>query len=180
MGLDMQYVESAMEKSGKRSKKMIKTDKVIYILHTESEFDWLLNVLDDSGCRWVNGNSLIEEDVWLKVSEDECIYICVQEGEVSWVREANIGDYKTFEFIETPAAILEYEEHRRERERELQRKLIIPVIKEDSPFDIALNLWKAKQKDAKGRYRSVFTIEEIKKIGQHLVNFATVEGVEND
>lgn len=155
---------------------MIKTDKVIYVLHTESEFDWLLNVLDVAECKWANGDSLIEEDVWLKVNDGDCIYICVQEKKVCWVREDNIDDYKTFKFIDTPDAILEYEEHYRQREREL----IIPVMKEDPPFDIALTLWKAKEKDAKGRYRSVFTIEEIKKIGQHLVNFATVEGIEND
>lgn len=159
---------------------MIKTDKVIYILHTESEFDWLLNVLDNAGCKWVNGDSLIEEDLWLKVNDDDCIYLCVQEKKVSWVREANVGDYKTFIFIYTPSVILEYEEYLKEQERELQRKLIIPVIKKDSPFDVALTLWKAEEKNAEGKYEKVFTIGKIKKIGQHLVNFATVEDIGND
>lgn len=37
--LDVQYVNSAMKKSGERSKNMIKTDKVIYRVRTQEEYE---------------------------------------------------------------------------------------------------------------------------------------------
>lgn len=162
---------------------MIKTDKVTYVLHTEKELRWLLGVLDDNECKWISGDSLMKGNLYPKINYNNPIYICVQEKKVSWVREINISNYKTFTFIEIFQAFLEYQEHLLEYDehrRQKERELIIPVIKDDSPFDVALTLLKAKEKNADGEYEYIFTIDEIKKIGQHLVNFAKVEGNKND
>lgn len=34
---------------------MIKTDKVVYRTRTQEEYDWLMEKLDEEGCRWENG-----------------------------------------------------------------------------------------------------------------------------
>ena len=51
-----------MTKSGKRSEKMIKTDKVIYRTRTQEEYNWLMQELDEAGCVWLYGNSLVDYD----------------------------------------------------------------------------------------------------------------------
>lgn len=64
MGLDMQYVESAMGKSGERSEKMIKTDKVVYRTRTREEYDWLMQELEREGCEWGTRKKPTEYDAF--------------------------------------------------------------------------------------------------------------------
>lgn len=64
-----------MKKSGERSKKMIKTDKVVYRTRTLEEYDWLMKKLDEAWCRWADGGSPIEPDEEWDPASDSFIWL---------------------------------------------------------------------------------------------------------
>lgn len=41
---------------------MIKTDKVVYRTRTLTEYDWLMDRLDEAGCAWEDGSSPIDDN----------------------------------------------------------------------------------------------------------------------
>lgn len=55
---------------------MIKTDKVIYRTRTQEEYDWLMDRLDEAGCKWTDGRSLIDYDEeWDSAMSDSHIWV---------------------------------------------------------------------------------------------------------
>ena len=44
------------------NEKMIKTDKVVYRTRTLTEYDWLMDRLDEAGCAWEDGSSPIDDN----------------------------------------------------------------------------------------------------------------------
>lgn len=101
MGLDMQYVESAMGKSGERSKKMIKTDKVIYHTRTQEEYKWLMEQLEKAECLWSSEDSIKDYEAFSTFLSGTCIRM-----EKKALKSSGLDYYKTveeysdYEFIE--------------------------------------------------------------------------------
>ena len=53
---------------------MIKTDKVVYRTRTLEEYDWLMEKLDEAGCEWTDGRSLIDDEEWDSTISDSHIW----------------------------------------------------------------------------------------------------------
>lgn len=101
MGLDMQYVESVMGKNGKRSKKMIKTDKAVCRTRTLKEYDWLMEKLGEAGCVWIDGRKPVESVKFFMYKSDTCIFVKDKKLTYSdFDFYKNESDYKDYEFIE--------------------------------------------------------------------------------
>lgn len=98
----MQYVKSAMKKSGKRSEKMIKTDKVIYRTRTQKEYDWIIEKLEEAGCKWIEGSLPTEEgNYWRRYFSRTCIELIDKTlGYGNFDFYKNESDYEDYEFIE--------------------------------------------------------------------------------
>lgn len=103
----MQYVKSVMKKSGKsgeRSKKMIKTDKVIYRTRTLEEYEWLMEKLEEAGFKWANGSlptAPEEADNWEEylLRTGICLdYKMISYGDFNYYKTES--EYKDYEFIE--------------------------------------------------------------------------------
>lgn len=83
---------------------MIKTDKVVYRTRTQEEYDWLMEKLEEAGCRWTNGNlptALEEADNWEEYLSETCI--CLNDKIMEFADfdfYKNESDYKDYEFIE--------------------------------------------------------------------------------
>lgn len=88
----MQYVNSVMTKSGKRSEKMIKTDKAIYRTRTPEEYDWLMEKLDEAGCKWLGGDSPISGKVLCDSIKSDS-YILADKKTLSFVTEELLNYY---------------------------------------------------------------------------------------
>lgn len=88
----MQYVNSAMKKSGKRRKKMIKTDKVIYRTRTLEEYDWLMDRLEEADCEWLGGDSPISGKVLCDSIKSDS-YILTDKKTLSFVTEELLNYY---------------------------------------------------------------------------------------
>ena len=73
-------------KSGERSKKMIKTDKVVYRTRTQEEYDWLMDRLDEAGCKWLGGDSPISGKVLCDSIKSDS-YILADKKTLSFVTE---------------------------------------------------------------------------------------------
>lgn len=55
---------------------MIKTDKAIYRVRTQEEYYWLIDRLDEAGCKWTDGRSLIDYDEeWDSAMSDSHIWV---------------------------------------------------------------------------------------------------------
>ena len=54
---------------------MIKTDKVVYRTRTLEEYDWLMEKLEEAGCRWVDGAlpTKTKDNNWLWCLGDTCV-----------------------------------------------------------------------------------------------------------
>ena len=97
----MQYVKSAMKKSGKRSKKMIKTDKAIYHTRTQKEYDWLMDKLEEDGCAWSIGGKPTSYSAFSKYSSGIGIRLKNKTLEYSdFDFYKSKSDYKDYDFIE--------------------------------------------------------------------------------
>lgn len=55
---------------------MIKTDKAVYRVRTQEEYYWLIDRLDEAGCKWTDGRSLIDYDEeWDSAMSDSHIWV---------------------------------------------------------------------------------------------------------
>lgn len=55
---------------------MIKTDKAVYRVRTQEEFFWIIDRLDEAGCKWTDGRSLIDYDEeWDSAMSDSYIWV---------------------------------------------------------------------------------------------------------
>ena len=55
---------------------MIKTNNVIYRTRTQEEYYWLIDRLDEAGCKWTDGRSLIDYDEeWDSAMSDSHIWV---------------------------------------------------------------------------------------------------------
>ena len=83
---------------------MIKTDKVVYRVRTQEEYDWLMEKLEEAGCMWVNGyfpTAPKDGNNWREYSSETCIRTD-DEGLAfaDFDFYKNESDYKDYEFIE--------------------------------------------------------------------------------
>lgn len=59
---------------------MIKTDEVVYHTTTQKEYNWLMERLEEAGCRWVNGELPTKYDAWNK--QGAKIGVCVKNKKI--------------------------------------------------------------------------------------------------
>ena len=90
-------------KSGERSKKMIKTDKAVYRVRTQEEFFWIIDRLDEAGCKWIDGRFPGDYDEeW--VSPKWVSHIWVRNEKISCSDTESFYDYykdrQDYKFIE--------------------------------------------------------------------------------
>ncbi len=100
-GWAIQYANDAMKKSGERSKKMIKTDKVIYRARTQEEYDWLTEKLEGYGFMWAGGKLPTEVNNWRRYFTETCINFkdkIMMFADFDFYK--NESYYKDYEFIE--------------------------------------------------------------------------------
>lgn len=89
---------------------MIKTDKVIYRTRTQKEYDWLMDRLDEIGCRWLNGAKHTKIDVFREYGLNCCIRLANQKmTHQNFDFYKNEPDYKDYEFIDV-SGLMENEE----------------------------------------------------------------------
>lgn len=80
---------------------MIKTDKAIYRTRTLTEYDWLMENLEEAGCTWVDGKKPSESAKFYRYISDTCIF--VEDKKLTYADfdfYKNESDYKNSEFIE--------------------------------------------------------------------------------
>lgn len=83
---------------------MIKTDKVIYRTRTQEEYDWLMEKLEEAGCKWVFGGlptAPKEVGSWKEYLSETCIRLddqMITYANFNFYK--NASDYKDYEFIE--------------------------------------------------------------------------------
>ena len=71
---------------------MVKTDKVVYRTKTITEYDWLMDRLDEAGCEWLGGGSPIcGKEICNSTKSDS--YICVENETISFFDEDYLYDY---------------------------------------------------------------------------------------
>lgn len=100
-GWAIQYANDAMKKSGERSKKMIKTDKVIYRARTQEEYDWLTEKFEGYGFMWAGGKLPTEVNNWRRYFTETCINFkdkIMMFADFDFYK--NESYYKDYEFIE--------------------------------------------------------------------------------
>ena len=71
---------------------MIKTDKVIYRTRTQEEYDWLMEKLDEAGCKWLGGDSPISGKVLCDSIKSD-FYILTDKKTLSFVTEELLNYY---------------------------------------------------------------------------------------
>lgn len=81
---------------------MIKTDKAIYRTRTQKEYDWLMDKLEEAGCKWVEGSLPTEEvKYWRRYSSRTCIELSDKTLVYTYFGfYKNEPDYKDYEIIE--------------------------------------------------------------------------------
>lgn len=80
---------------------MIKTDKVIYRTRTLTEYDWLMDRLDEAGCRWFRGAKLPKIDVFSEYGLNCCVRLANQRTtHQNFDFYKNEAEYQDYEFIE--------------------------------------------------------------------------------
>ena len=80
---------------------MIKTDKVVYRVRTQEEYDWLMEKLETDGFRWSDGSLPTEADVWGLYLSETCINfndMIITFSAFDFYK--NESDYKDHEYIE--------------------------------------------------------------------------------
>lgn len=110
---------------------MIKTDKVIYRTRTPKEYDWLMEKLEEAGCKWVEGSLPTEEvKYWRQYSSRTCIELSDKTLVYRYFDYYNGNpDYKDYEFIEVSDIMHQY----KDTEGKPKLSLVPPQI----IFDIA-------------------------------------------
>lgn len=94
---------------------MIKTDKVVYRARTQEEYDWLMDRLDEAGCKWLGGDSPISGKVLCDSIKSDS-YILTDKKTLSFVTEELLNYYfddlngDCFEVIEVSDLIENEEE----------------------------------------------------------------------
>ena len=92
---------------------MIKTDKVVYRTRTQEEYDWLMEKLEEAGCRWLSGAKLPKIDVFSEYGLNCCVRLANQRmTHQNFDFYKNEPDYKDYEFIEV-SDIMENKERRK-------------------------------------------------------------------
>lgn len=105
-----------------RSKKMIKTDKVIYRTRTLEEYDWLMEKLEEAGLMWANGSlptAPEEADNWEEylLRTGICLdYKMISYGDFNYYKTES--EYKDYEFIEVSELMKEETEAQDKTEKE--------------------------------------------------------------
>ena len=99
---------------------MIKTDKVVYRTRTQEEFFWIIDRLDEAGCKWIDGRFPGDYDEeW--VSPKWVSHIWVRNEKISCSDTESFYDYykdrQDYKFIEV-SDLMETEE-----ETDIQNKL---------------------------------------------------------
>ena len=79
-------------------KRAIKTDKVIYRVRTQEEYDWLMKELEEDECKWVYGELPTKFNDWGEYSTETCIRL-----------KDKIMDYADFDFYKNESAYQDYE-----------------------------------------------------------------------
>lgn len=89
---------------------MIKTDNVIYRTRTQEECDWLMEKLEEAGCKWVEGSLPTEEvKYWRQYSSRTCIELSDKTLVYRYFDYYNGNpDYKDYEFIEVSDIMHQY------------------------------------------------------------------------
>ena len=80
---------------------MIKTDKAIYRTRTLTEYDWLMEKLEEAGCVWINVRKPTESAKFYMYKSDTCIFVEDKKliySDFDFYK--NESDYKDYEFIE--------------------------------------------------------------------------------
>lgn len=81
--------------------KMIKTDGVIYRIKTRKEYHWLMDRLDEAGCRWLSGAKLPKIDVFSEYGLNCCVRLANQRmTHQNFDFYKNEAEYQDYEFIE--------------------------------------------------------------------------------
>lgn len=82
---------------------MIKTDKAIYRTRTLTEYDWLMENLEEAGCTWVDGKKPSESAKFYRYISDTCIFVEDKKltyADFDFYNNKSYSDYKGYEFIE--------------------------------------------------------------------------------
>lgn len=96
---------------------MIKTDKVVYRTRTREEYDWLMEKLEEAGCKWLGGDSpisgkvlcdSIKSDSYIRVDK-EIISFLDEEYEEYWDFYKDTLEIRGYELIEV-SDLMENEE----------------------------------------------------------------------
>lgn len=79
---------------------MIKTDKVVYRTRTLEEYDWLMEKLEEAGCRWADGKKPSEVSIFCIYKSSTRIYMI--DKELSYNGESDDDDirHSNFEGLE--------------------------------------------------------------------------------
>lgn len=82
---------------------MIKTDKVIYRTRTQREYNWLMEKLEEAGCRWYFGQKATDcDDTWEMYESETCIP--VDNKELKYMSliyyEEHLDEFKNYDYIE--------------------------------------------------------------------------------
>lgn len=109
---------------------MIKTDKVVYRARTQEEYDWLMEKLEEAGCKWLGGECPSDDDEkWISDIFDCCIW--VEKKTISYSEAEFFNDYyqgkQDYEIIEVSDLMGQPYEVRKYR----KKPVIIEAIKYD-------------------------------------------------
>lgn len=92
---------------------MIKTDKVVYRVRTQEEFFWIIDRLDEAGCKWWNGSPPIDDDEdWNSAMSDSHIWVNKKTISYSYPEFFYVSykDRQDFEIIEVSEVMEDEEE----------------------------------------------------------------------
>lgn len=109
-------------------KRTIKTDKVIYHVRTQKEYNWLMKKLEADGCKWANGKLPTELNDWIRYSTKmgiDCKDKIIAYSNIEFCKSDSA--YKDYEFIEVSDLMSQPYEVRKYR----KRPVIIEAIKYD-------------------------------------------------
>lgn len=74
----------------------MKTDKVIYRTRTQEEYDWLMDRLDEAGCKWLGGGFPADDD-WDWAFDMVGLYILVNHKTISYSEDDT--NFKGYDYI---------------------------------------------------------------------------------
>lgn len=92
-------------------KKPLKTDKVIYRTNTQEEYDWLMEQLEEAGCKWSSGYLPTKANYWRRYFTETCINFNddgITFADFDFYK--NKSEYIDYEFIEVSDLMEDEEE----------------------------------------------------------------------